>query len=44
MTTVTLEEARDRLAALLAEAAITGENGRAYGLAPSEATPKKNAA
>jgi antitoxin (DNA-binding transcriptional repressor) of toxin-antitoxin stability system len=47
MMKVTLTEARDRLAELLAEAAgggevmITGEDGSAFKLIPSEAAPKK---
>lgn len=47
MTVVTLQEARERLEALLAEAAkggevvITGEDGSAFKLVPSESTPAK---
>ena len=47
MTTVTLKEARERLSGLLEEAArgeevvITGEDGRAFKLVPSETEPKK---
>ncbi len=47
MTTVTLAEARDHLAELLAEAArggevvIEGEDGSVFKLVPSEPSPKK---
>lgn len=47
MTVVTLQEARERLDALLAEAAgggevvIAGEDGSTFKLVPSESTPGK---
>lgn len=47
MTVVTINEAKDHLAELLAEAArggevvIEGEDGKAFKLVPSEAAPKK---